>query len=195
MSHSAVIPKTVRQKKHLCQIAGASLAIAIVAAWVFLSIQPLRSVCTGLQYEEQSFKQLQQHVEQILTQSSKALAQLEHWKQQNQTRLDRSASKLDTAEFLSWVNEQSEAAGLMVRDFRPSGRESQPDYDGQCITLSGHGSFESISLFLDQFRQCPRMNRITTIEIVPRDSERTTYQLTLGVVVYTFNPKDQKAQP
>lgn len=194
MSYTNAIPKAVRQKKQLCQIAGASLAIAIVAGWVFLFIQPLRATCSSLLTEENSYNQLQAHFEQIFNRSRQALAQLEFWKQKNHLRLERSASKLDTAEFLSWVNEQSESVGLMVRDFRPSGRDSQPDYDGQCITLSGHGGFESICLFLDQLRQCPRMNRITTIEIVPRDSERTTYQLTLGVVVYTYNPKAQKAQ-
>jgi Tfp pilus assembly protein PilO len=187
--------KIVRQKKLICQVVGVCLAISMIAAWIFFLIEPLRLSRTGLLSEQNSYYQLQEHVDKILRQSDQTMTELAQWKAKNQRRLDRSASKLDIAEFLSWVNAQSEEVGLMVRDFRPSGRESQPDYDGQCITLSGHGSFDSICLFLDQLRQCPRMNRVTTIEIVPRDSERTMYQLTLGVVVYTFNPKDQKTQP
>ena len=116
-------------------------------------------------------------------------AEAHNWQVSENRRLDRTSPLNDEAMFLQWANQQALDCGLEVRDFRPASRELLADYESRGVTLATQGSYEAVGRFLDRLRDCPCMNRVTSMEIVPRDARSESFGLTLQIVLFTSRSK------
>ncbi len=174
--------------------AGGSCAVLVtVAAWWLLVGEPGWRAHEDLVDQLDAAKSLRTSATEVESRLAQARAEVEHWRREDAIRRERASQHHDEAGFLRWVNQQAQASGVRVRDFRPSGREQQGDYQGRGVMLSAQGPYESICRLLDRLRACPRMIRTTRLEITPRDTDRTMYALSLQVMLFSYSPQQPPA--
>jgi len=164
---------------------GAAAILALLVCWWQFLVAPLNEARQSLEQDriEVESLHLQQPVLAAALQASQAST--ETWQQISAQLQQRAMPAQDDIDFLDWINEQAQATGLSIKDFRPSGRDSVGDYEGRGLMLSTSGSFDSICKFLEAMRHCPRMNRITSVEIVPEGNQRESFAMSLRVVLFT----------
>jgi Tfp pilus assembly protein PilO len=164
---------------------GAAAILALLVCWWQFLVAPLNEARQSLEQDriEVESLHLQQPVLAAALQASQAST--ETWQQISAQLQKRAMPAQDDIDFLDWINEQAQATGLSIKDFRPSGRGSVGDYEGRGLMLSTSGSFDSICKFLEAMRHCPRMNRITSVEIVPEGNQRESFAMSLRVVLFT----------
>lgn len=164
---------------------GAAAIVALLVCWWQFLVAPLNEAWQALEQDriEVESLHLQQPVLAAALQASQAST--ETWQQISAQLQQRAMPAQDDIDFLDWINEQAQATGLSIKDFRPSGRDSVGDYEGRGLLLSTSGSFDSICKFLEAMRHCPRMNRITSVEIVPEGNQRESFAMSLRVVLFT----------
>lgn len=164
---------------------GAAAIVALLVCWWQFLVAPLNEARQALEQDriEVESLHLQQPVLAAALQASQAST--ETWQQISAQLQQRAMPAQDDIDFLDWINEQAQATGLSIKDFRPSGRDSVGDYEGRGLLLSTSGSFDSICKFLEAMRHCPRMNRITSVEIVPEGNQRESFAMSLRVVLFT----------
>ncbi len=164
---------------------GAAAILALLVCWWQFLVAPLNEARQSLEQDRIEVESL--HLQQpVLAAALKASqASTETWQQISAQLQQRAMPAQDDIDFLDWINEQAQATGLSIKDFRPSGRDSVGDYEGRGLMLSTSGSFDSICKFLEAMRHCPRMNRITSVEIVPEGNQRESFAMSLRVVLFT----------
>jgi Tfp pilus assembly protein PilO len=150
--------------------------------------RPILSAKKELQSQLDGLESLSKASEATALKRATAAEEAAQWEAEESRRLDRAKSNLDEAGFLHWVNQQSQSTSLQIRDYRPSGRELVGDYQARSVLLSTQGSYTAICQFLDKLRGCPQMHRITSLEIAPQNSERTSFGATINVQLLTVNP-------
>lgn len=173
----------------LARTLGLGGIVVLVGLWWCFLVAPLNESHQALDQERVYVESLQLQQPVLLAALETTRTRSESWKQQESELQERSLPAQDDIDFLDWINEQAKTTGLNIKDFRPSGRELAGEYEGRGLMLSTSGSFESICQFLEAMRHCPRMNRITSIDINPEDNQRASFLMNLRVVLFTRSPK------
>ena len=155
----------------------------------FMLISPLITRQRELSQQLDTVESLKATDIVVLTSLSKAREEIHQLRTQEVVRCERASSHNDETSFLEWADRQSKETKLEVRDFRPSNRETHGDYITRTVVLSAQGSYESICLFLDSLRQCPYMLRVTSLEILPRDQNRSMFGATFNIQLFTAKPQ------
>ena len=169
-------------------VAGILGVVGIVAVWWHSVGRPALAARASLKQQLADMDVLRSAETELRTQLTHITAEAEHWRSQELQRRARVSPENDEAGFLQWLNQQAQACGLEVQDYRPSSREVQGKFDGHGIMLAAHGSYEGIAGLMDRLRACPRMNRVTSMEVSPRDAERTSYSLSLSLLLFSCAP-------
>lgn len=91
----------------------------------------------------------------------------------------------DESDFLKWVSGLADECGLTISDFRPVSRTAQAPYEIQTVRIASHGSYAGVARLLDGLRDCPRLNRIAGWELIPLESNRSNYSLTLQIQLFS----------
>ena len=180
--------KTLANTRLIWRMLGGCVTAALILAGFYLS-NPLIISQEELKVRLTSIESLKATDEIVLTNLTKAEAEVRQLREKEVQRCARSLPKNDETAFLEWANSQSRACGLEVRDFRPSNRELHGDYVSRTVVLSTQGSYESICHFLDRLRECPYMLRITNLEILPQDQGRATFGATFNILLFTAHPQ------
>ncbi len=173
----------------LARAVGMGGIAALVGLWWFFLVAPLNQSQQALEQERIEVEGLQRQQPVLLAAMQASKARTETWQLQVTKLQERSLPAQDDIDFLDWINEQAQTTGLNIKDFRPSGREVVGEYEGRSLMLSTSGSFASICQFLEAMRHCPRMNRITSIDINPDGNQRQSFLMNLRVVLFTRSPK------
>lgn len=169
----------------LMRVLGVLGVGSLLGLWWFLLIAPLNEAQQLVDQEKIEVEGLQMQQPVLLAALKSSQERADSWKQQVASLQERSKPAQDDIDFLDWINEQATATGLNIKDFRPSGREVVGEYEGRGLMFSTTGSFESIGRFLEAMRKCPRMNRITSIDINPEGGQRESFIMILRVVLFT----------
>lgn len=172
-------------QKILTRVLGVLGVGSLLGLWWFFLLAPLNEAQEIVDQERIEVEGLQTQQPVLLAALKASQERAESWKQKVARLQERSKPAQDDIDFLDWINEQATATGLTIQDFRPSGREVVGEYEGRGLMLSTTGSFESIGRFLETMRQCPRMNRITSIDINPEGGQRESFSMNLRVVLFT----------
>ncbi len=184
----------MKQKKSLAKarlfwrLLGTSATAAMIVAG-FAIINPLITTRGGLKQRLATVQALKTTDEAVQAKLTRAEEEVRQLRDKEVQRCARTSPKNDETAFLEWVNSQSKACALEVRDFRPSNRETHGDYVSRAVVLSTQGSYKSICHFLDRLRECPYMLRVTNLEILPQDQSRSTFGATFNILLFTVNPK------
>ncbi|MBX3422467.1 MAG: type 4a pilus biogenesis protein PilO [Pirellulaceae bacterium] len=180
--------------QHNCQIQlhrvtsvlGGSITCALMAAgWWYGLILPIQATIHQSQIDQQAARQLQSERPAIVQRLAEVRSEASYWQAANNARLERVSPTLDDASFLGWLHQQADNCGLTVHDFRPQSKIMDSGYVSCGIAISAHGSYTAVCQFLDCLRSCPRMNRLTTIDLVPRNPEGTHFNLNLHGLLFT----------
>ncbi len=179
--------KSLDRIRSVWHLFGSSVTVALIVAGVLVT---KTRITTQWELKQQltSFESLKATENVALANFAKASDEIQQLRQQDVQRRERSSPQHDETAFLEWVNNRSKESKLDVRDFRPSNRETQGDYNSRTVVLSAQGSYESICLFLDSLRQCPYMLRVTSLEILPQDQNRATFGATFNILLFTAQP-------
>lgn len=161
----------------------------LTGLWWYFLVAPLNEAQQSLEQEKMEVEGLQVQQPVLLAALKASQERTESWKLQAAKLEERSLPAQDDIDFLDWVNEKAVTTGLSIKDFRPSGRETVGEYEGRGLMLSTSGSFESVCRFLEAMRDCPRMNRVTSIEITPEGQKREGFMMSIRVVLFTRIPK------
>ncbi|MBL8888347.1 MAG: type 4a pilus biogenesis protein PilO [Planctomycetaceae bacterium] len=172
-------------QRMLTRVLGLLGVGALLGLWWFFLVRPLNEAQQLVDQERIEVEGLHMQQPVLLAALKSSQERAESWKQQAARLQERSKPAQDDIDFLDWINEQATTTGLVIKDFRPSGRELVGEYEGRGLMLSTSGSFESIGRFLEAMRQCPRMNRITSIDINPEGGQRESFLMSLRVVLFT----------
>lgn len=169
--------------------AGGIAAVLLTGGlWWSLYAQPSLGAEREELRELATLAELRQNERQTRLRAAEVSAEAERWLRAERAFRARVPVSADESGFLQWVSLRAQECGLSVRDFRPAGREPPGEFEGRSIMLAAQGSYAAIGRFLDRLRDCPRMNRVSSLEISPRDAERTTYNFTLQVVLFNQPP-------
>jgi Tfp pilus assembly protein PilO len=180
----------------LTRILGVAGLLALLSGWWAMVGGPANETHQRLVKERIEIESLQQQQPVFHAALHEAHAKTAIWDGEAAKLRMRSIPGQDDIDFLDWINEQAQTTELRITDYRPSGRENVGDYDGRGLMLATTGSFKSICRFLEAMRHCPRMNRITSVEIVPQGSQRESFSMNLRVVLFTRStPTVGKATP
>lgn len=174
---------SVGRLRTLWFVGGLCASTTMVVLWWTLIAVPMREHFNTLRAEMSEAYELVKNQATIELNLLACREQASRWRAEEAEGLLRSSAEQDLADFLQWTDRQARECGLAVRDFRPGNRESISLYTVQSITLSTQGDYSAVCGFLDRLRNCPRMNRLTNVEIAPRDPARATYELTLQIAL------------
>ncbi len=166
-------------------VGGPTVALLLIGGWWSLLGGPIVVAREELDRELAAVESLRNAEQAIRTRLAQVTAEAEQTRREEILRKQRVPDKHDDASFLHWVNQQAHECGLVVRDFRPAGRDVHGDYERSGVMIESLGSYEVICHFLDRLRACSRMNRVVSFEITPRDAERTTFALSMQLALFT----------
>lgn len=169
--------------------AGVSVVATLLVGGSVLLGRPVLSAREELREQLALVESIHAEKGAVQTRLAAAAAEAHRWRTENELRSRRASVKHDEAGFLDWIHRQAQACRITVRDFRPTNRDTDGEYDSRGIMLSAQGNYRGIVEFLDRFRECPRMNRIVSLEISPRDAEQGLYAVTLQALLFTYAPQ------
>lgn len=173
---------------------GGSLAVLFtLAAWWMMLGHPALSAREELKRQLGRIESLRAAEQAIRARLARVTVDAQAWQCEEESRRNRVAGQHDEANFLQWVNQEAQTSDWTLRDFRPAGREVQGEYEGRGVMLSSQGSYEGICRFLDRLRAYPRANRITSLELTPRDPNKTSYACTLHVMLFSQSRSETPA--
>ncbi len=171
------------------QVVGLSGIVLLVAAWWLCLIQPMNQAAQEVELRRFQVQALRSQQPILLAALETSRVKAADWEEKKTRLLQRAKPAQDDIDFLNWAHEQATEVGLQLKDYRPSGKDILGDYEGRGLLLSANGSFDDICQFLERLRDCPRMNRITSVEITPQGQDRQFFSLSLRVVLFTLQPK------
>ncbi len=180
---NSAIDRQLRRLRLAWLSAGVLGCSGIVCIWMVLIATPMRSQCRQLEQQFAEARQLLDSRTGIEEELVAARQDADRWQDQYVLARAQSADHYDLAEFLQWTHQQAQASELVIRDFRPAGRDALPGYEAQRVSFSGHGSYSAVCMFLERLRHIPRMHRVTNVEISPRNEEGTICGLTVQVLM------------
>ncbi len=167
---------------------GPAVALVLIGAWWWLLGGPIIAAREEVNRELEEVSSLRTGEHAIRQRLVQVAAEAEQTRRAEEARRRRILEKHDDASFLHWVNQQAHECGLVVRDFRPAGRVVLGEYERSGVLIESQGTYEVICQFLDRLRACSRMNRVSSFEITPRDAERTTFALSMQIVLFAQAP-------
>ena len=170
-------------------IGGLSIVLIMTVLWLALVGSPMLDDQKEQLAQFAAIESFGNTAQSLSANFEQVSAETRDWQIAEKLRHDRASPLHDEAMFFQWSNQQALDCGLEVRDFRPASRELLADYESRGVMLSTHGSFEAIGRFLDRLRDCPCMNRVTSMEIVPRDAQCESFGVTLQIVLFTSRSK------
>lgn len=173
---------TARHAWHAC---GVLVVIVMILFWWGVLGQSVLKERKEIDHQMGQMLDLQEHEQAIKNRLTEVTNELEQRQREDARRRERTSPPHDEAGFLEWVNELAHTSGLKIHDFRPSGQDSQGIYEQHGVSLSSQGSYSGICQFLDRMRDCPRMNRITSMEITPSDGQRKEFSVSLQILLFT----------
>jgi Tfp pilus assembly protein PilO len=169
---------------------GLGMVVCLMSGWWYGLMRPLHEADDALEQRRLEVESLHSQHKVLLATLATARANANQWQQHKADLQQRTRPTHDDIDFLEWAHDQAAQVDLNLIDFRPSGKENLEIFEGRGLMLSANGSFDSICRFLNALRHCPRMNRVTSLEITPAGSERQQYNLVLRIVLFTL-PKPQ----
>lgn len=175
--------------RHWSRICGLSGILALALAWFVFCIKPLQSREEDLRAGYLELDAIRSQRTAMLDALNNAKASNTHWRELESQWRQRANDSQDDVTFLNWANQVADEVGLHLDDYRPAGRERFGEYQGRGLMFSAGGSLSSVLRFFDRLRTCPQMNRITTLEITPTNTERTEFSVSFRVLLFTLQPK------
>ena len=175
----------VRIRRH-SQWLGLGVILCLLGGWWYGLLRPQQQAAEALEQRSLEVESLHSQHKVLLANLDTARVNAARWQERKVELQQRTRPTHDDIDFLEWAHERAARVNLNLIDFRPSGKESLGSFEGRGQMLSANGSFQSICSFLHELRDCPRMNRITSVEISPMSSERQQYNLVLRVVLFTL---------
>lgn len=185
MSAESIDASLVRIRRR-SQWLGLAIVVCLVAGWWYGLLRPQHQAADALEQRRLEVESLHSQHKVLLATLDTARATAAQWQEQKSRLQQRTRPTHDDIDFLEWAHDQAAQAHLDLIDFRPSGKESLENFEGRGLMLSANGSFESICRFLNELRHCPRMNRVTSLEITPAGSDRQQFNLVLRIVLFTL---------
>jgi Tfp pilus assembly protein PilO len=185
MSAESIDTSLIRIRRR-SQWLGLGIVLCLVGGWWYGLLSPLNRAADALEQRRLEVESLHSQHKVLLATLETARATAAQWQERKNQLQQRTRPTHDDIDFLEWAHEQAAQVDLDLIDFRPSGKESLEIFEGRGLMLSANGSFDSICRFLNQLRHCPRMNRITSLEITPAGSDRQQYSLVLRIVLFTL---------
>lgn len=177
--------ETIRRMRLGWTVAGAALLLLTVCGWGYLVTAPRYKRMLADRERIEVLGDVLRDAEATRRRFASVQSAARASEQSFATFRKRIPTQSDEAGFLQWLSEAASACGLEVKEFRPVGREQQGELDGRALRIASVGSYESVCRFLDGLRSCPRLNRVSSFEISPRDASREAFTLNLQVVVYS----------
>lgn len=173
------------------RIGGTCGVLLMIGAWWTMFAQSVVAARRALQDQLMAIDVQQAAERPTRDRLNQVAAEADRWKQLEAVRRERLPQQHDEAGFLRWASESASACGLTVTDFRPASRslQGQGEYEGREMMVTAAGKYESICRFLDRLRTCPRMNRVTSFDISPRDAERTNYTFSIQIILFSEPPR------
>lgn len=167
------------------RLAGIVVTLVTVASWWMVFGNPTLESRAAMARRHELVNSLRASSREIQSRLATAASELERWEHAEQMRRARTVARHDESGLLQWLNERTDTSGLTLRDFRPSSRTTEGEYEGRGVALSSQGSFEGICRFLDQLRGYSRMNRVTSLELSPLERGGDMYQCAIQVMLFS----------
>jgi Tfp pilus assembly protein PilO len=162
------------------------LAIATMGiAWWLCCAKPALELKAELERRAIAVNELRASEPEILLRHKALQGEFEDWNSRIELLKSRIQVYENEGQFLKWVNETANANGLTMRDYRPGQHQKQGDYDCRAVQLSAQGSYESICKFLSQVRSGPKMLRITSLELTPKEKTSGSYTCNLQMLLFS----------
>lgn len=170
---------------------GTCGVVALVASWWLLLAQPSVAARQAILQQLADLDAQSADEHSAWDRWSEVAAEMTRLQQIEEEQRSRVPQQSDEAAFLQWASMTADTCGLALTDFRPAGRTQQgsDEYEGRELTLTAAGGYESVCQFLDHLRTCPRMNRVTSFEISPKDPARANYTLTIRIMLFSEPPR------
>jgi len=165
-------------------LGSCGIGVLLVLCWLGFANPILRDQRDAAD-QQLVIAQLRNQERQIEAKLVQASAEAKYWQELDEKRCQRSSPQQDDSCFLRWLNQQAAASGLQVKDFRPLAQQKEGDYTSQGFAIVAQGTYQSVCQFLDAMRNCPKMNRITNLDMTPKDAGGESFTLTIQGLLFT----------
>lgn len=164
---------------------GGLFVVAAAGLWWMVFALPLVSVKLAAERGRVAAERIAALEPSTRLRHQLAKADVERLERERSIRQERVPDESDETVFLNWVSEFAAKCRLNVTEFRPAGQTPVDAFMATSIRLSAGGSYEAVCRFLDGLRACPRMHRVTSLEVGPADAGREEYGVTLQLMLFS----------
>jgi len=185
MNTPNAILQQLKTQSLLCTLLGScGICVLLVLCWFGFANPILRDQREAAD-QQLDIALLQSQESQIEAKLVQTSVEAKYWQKLDEKRCQRSSPQQDDSCFLRWLNQQAAVSGLQVKDFRPLAQQKDGDYTSQGFAIVAQGNYKSVCQFLDAMRNCPKMNRITNLDLTPKDAGGESFTMTIQGLLFT----------
>lgn len=148
-------------------VGGVSVVAALAATWYGIGVRPAVAEIDRLRQEADEARQFLLTEVQLTRQLKRIEAQHEVLATQHAAARLRAEAAGDEVGFLRWLSACAAKHTLRIADYRPLGYAEYGDYRGRVLQLSTEGSYAAVCNVLNDLRQSPQLNRVTSVSLAP----------------------------
>lgn len=157
---------------------------AIITTWWQTMGKPSLQSYDELSRQLLTMSDVKQSESDISQRFQRTQLELESWNTRLTKLKERTQAHENEGQFLKWLTEQANVHEITIRDYRPGQYSVENGYQSRNVQLTTFGKYASICKFINELRDGPRMLRITSLEITPRDRLEESYSTTLHLKLF-----------